>query len=153
MPIHNRIYPIPPAGAIGQATLQLSGPIVQAEVAIPSALEQTLRQTNQPVAAPARGMALIDTGAGISAVDDSVIRSLGVSPIGLTTVGTAGGSQQQNLYPARFILPELSLVVEFSMVLGSNLSGQGIHALIGRDVLSRMVLVYNGPIGHVILAY
>lgn len=99
------------------------------------------------------GDALIDTGASISAVDDSVIRTLGVAPVGLANVGTGAGPNQQNLYPARFILPNIGIGIEFSRVLGSNLSSAGIIALLGRDVLSRMILIYSGGTGRLTIAY
>lgn len=150
MPVTSRIFPQPPGG-LGPASLQQQGPTINLQVLIPSALEQQLRQSGQPVPPPISGVGLVDTGATISAVDDTVIQRLGISPIGLTTTGTAGGPAQQNLYPARFAFPDLLSGFEFSRVLGANLTGLGIIALVGRDVLSRMILVYNGPVGVVTL--
>jgi hypothetical protein len=87
----------------------------------------------------------------MSSVDDAAIRSLGVSPVGLINTGTAGGPQLQNMYPARFVLG-VGWIFEFSRVTGSNLTGTGLIALIGRDVLSKTVLVYNGTMGVFSLA-
>ena len=81
-----------------------------------------------------------------------MIRGLGVSPIGLTMSGTAGGPQQQYLYPARFVFPGLAMTFEFSRTVGVNLSGSGYIALIGRDVLGVMHMVYNGPLGVITLS-
>ena len=151
MPILNGVFIQPPGNALGPNVLQQTGPVIEVQVAVPTALEQLLRQNNQPIPPPIRGRALIDTGATISSVDDASIRSLNVSPVGLINTGTAGGPQQQNMYPARFILG-VGWVFEFSRVTGSNLTGTGLIALIGRDVLSRTLMVYNGPLGLFSLA-
>ncbi len=63
------------------------------------------------------------------------------------------GPNQRNLYPARFILPNIGLGVEFSRALGSNLSSAGIIALLGRDVLSKMILIYSGISARLTIAY
>lgn len=151
MPILNGVFVQPPSNALGPGVLQQTGPIIDVQVAVPTALEQLLRQSSKPVPPPVKGRALIDTGATISSVDDATIRGLGVSPVGLINTGTAGGPQQQNMYPARFIL-QAGWTFEFSRVTGSNLTGTGLVALIGRDVLSRTILVYNGPLGVFSLA-
>ena len=129
--------------------LRKDGPVVEVEVAIPSSLAEYLTKKRLPVPQRAKGIALFDSGASTSCVDSRVIEELGVKPIGVTTVLTAGGPQEQNYYPARFIFPEPKLFFEFSLVLGVNLKGQSVTgrdliALIGRDVLSRGIFVYNG---------
>ncbi len=59
-----------------------------------------------------------------------------------------GGLNSQYLYPARLVFPGTTLPsIDFSSVVGSQLSAQGIVALIGRDVLQHFLLVYNGPAG------
>jgi len=133
--------------------LQFLGPVIPVQIAVPSALEQQLKHMNQQVPSPIAGDALIDTGATISAVDDSVIRELGVAPIDLANVGTGAGLNQQSIYPARFIVSNIGLGIEFSQVLGSNLKSARIIALLGRDVLSRMILIYNGKAGRLTIAY
>jgi len=125
------------------------GPTLNVEILVPTALEQYLKSVGQAVPLPVRGVALVDTGATISAVDDSVVKALNLSPIGLTKTGTAVGPAQQYLYPARFALLDLGSGYEFSRVLGANLSGTGYIALIGRDVLTQILMVYNGPLGIV----
>jgi len=82
---------------------------------------------------------------------------LGVNPIGVTLMGTAGGPVQQSLYPAKFRFPGEAFEIEFSSVVGADLTGQHIAgqdiiALLGRDVLSKCVLIYNGPGGFFTLA-
>ncbi len=103
------------------------------------------------------GLALIDTGATRSCVDSQVISTLGVNPIGITVLGTARGRSQHHLYPAKFSFPAIRFEVEFGSVVGVDLTGQGagktrIVALIGRDVLSRCILIYHGTKGSFSLA-
>lgn len=38
-------------------------------------------------------------------------------------------------------------------VMESSFEGQAIDGLIGRDIIDRGLLVYNGPAGHFTLAY
>jgi len=107
------------------------------------------------------GFALIDTGASVSAVDVTVVQRLGVQPIGTVLVGTAGGPQQQATFPARFTFPGTPLPgLNFGSLLGSNLAGQMVAghqgpliALLGRDLLQRFVMVYNGPGAMVSLSF
>jgi len=119
---------------------------------VPSALETWLKANGKNVPTPVPAKALIDTGATLSAADDSVFRSLGVSPIGIVKSGTASGPTQQYTYPVRFIIKDLNFTVEYSRTTGVNLTGSNFTALIGRDVLGMMMMVYNGPLGVVTLA-
>ena len=97
---------------------------------------------------------MIDTGAGATAIDVSVCATLDIAPVGVKQVGTAGGQTTQPLFPVSLHLPGTGLPrFDISPAIGCDLSGQGILALIGRDVLSRCVLMWNGPMGHVILSF
>jgi len=144
-------------GQPGPGGLLQAGPVLPLEIAIPSALSKFLSTQNQQIPAPRSGLALIDTGATRSCVDSQIISSLGVNPIGITTLGTARGRSQHHLYPAKFSFPAIRFEVEFGSVVGVDLSGQGagnmqIIALIGRDVLSRCILIYHGTKGCFSLA-
>ena len=143
------------------AGLRIAGPVLQAQVEVPTILATQLQQSGQAIPQPVAGFALIDTGASISAVDIEVVRQLGVQPVGVANVGTAGGPQQQETYPARFTFPGSNLPgIEFNELLGANLTGQVVPvdgrpliALVGRDILERFILVYNGPAGMFTLAF
>jgi len=156
MPLHNQFL----LGADNRpnpAILMRAGPLLQVEVAIPAALENYLQAHGSPIPDPIAGWALIDTGASRTGVHGETIAALGVNPIGLATVGTAGGQRQQRVYPARFRFPDARWEFEFGSTIGFDLSGQtvggrDIIVLLGREILSRTLLVYNGPGGFFSLA-
>jgi len=133
------------APALSPAPLMQIGPIMAVLIEIPPALSQQLASQNQPIPPPVTGVALIDTGATLSGVHSPVLAQLGVATVGLANVGTAGGQQQQNVYPIRIVMSQLNLGLDYNQVLGVDLSGTGYIALLGRDVLQRMILVYDGP--------
>jgi len=157
VPIHNALLVEQQAGQQGgqpsARALQLAGPTLSVEIALHPTLIQLLQQQGQQAPNPVTGIGLIDTGAGLTAVDLSVLQALNIPPIGTVRVGTAGGQQIQTQHAATIRFPELGFEGRFAAVIGSDLSGQGIIALIGRDVLSRALLVYNGTLGHFILSF
>lgn len=151
MPVYNS--PVAPGPQPSSLILRLSGPVLPVEITIPATLLRRLTQQGHPLPAPQSGVALIDTGASLSAVDDGVVRALGVAPVGQTQIHTAGGIVFLPLYPVRFSFPGIGLpAITFRRVVGSPLQSQGIVALLGRDVLANFILVYNGPAGTFSLA-
>src|SRR5712691_12766329 len=129
-----------------------NGPILDVSVSIPQALANLYARQQIPLPSPITGIALIDTGATRSCVHVPIMRQLGVNPIGVVTSGTAAGPVPHNLFPAHFTFPAAGIDLDFAAVVGVDLSGQTINgqqliALIGRDVLSSGIFVYNGPLG------
>ena len=160
MPIFNFGFTRQPPSQLPALLTQL-GPIAPAEIHVPQELAQLLDSQSRPVPPAESGMVLIDTGASKSCVDMSVITALGVSPVGQVNLGTAGGQVTASLYPARFVIgPGYpgAINVNFSQVVGVDLSGQSsvgdqkLIGLIGRDILSRGIFIYNGSTGSFSLA-
>lgn len=154
MPIHNFSFHQISFTPVG---LQTNGPVLPVQVLLPRVLEQLFQQQKKPVPQPVSGFALIDTGASKSCVDAGVIKTLGVNPIGQIQGLTAAGPTQHPVYPARFRFPQQKFEIDFSSVLGVNLSRytvmrQRIIVLLGRDVLAKCLFVYNGPVSSFILA-
>ncbi len=141
--------------------LQLAGPILPVQIEVPIALADQLQKSGDPIPSPVLGCALIDTGATVSCVAESVVAQLGVQPVGTANIGTAGGPQQKATYPARFIFPGTNLPpIDFSQLVGSDLSGQQIPyhkqpliALVGRDLMTLWTIYYNGPYGMFTIAF
>lgn len=127
--------------------LGVNGPRMSVQLEVSTALAKYLGAQNKPVPPPVAGQALIDTGATASAIDKAAVAKLGLKPIGLITLGTAGGPSRQPLYPLKVVLIPVGMAFEFESVTGCDLTGTGLLMLIGRDVLSRGLLVYEGTSG------
>ena len=169
MPIHNFSFhgvpgspaqqPAPPR-PLPPALIEI-GPVLQVLVEVPGPLAARLQAEGTPIPSPAIGLALIDTRPTRSAVDDAVIQALGVQPSGVVNVGTAAGFQRQYLYSAKFSFPGANLpTLEFAQLTGVHLAGhlvphlnRPLIVLIGRDILSRFVMIYHGPSASITLAY
>lgn len=104
--------------------LQNTGPVVPVHVGIPTALARQLELAGHELPQPAVGYALIDTGANTSAVDEPILQSLKVRPVGSTAVITAQGQEPRPEYPGRFSFPGTTLRPRgFTRLLGIDLSG------------------------------
>src|SRR5713226_7279540 len=155
MSIYNGIFSEnDPSGGqrLSPALLAHLGPILQISVSIPQALAALYTNQQIPIPSPVTGLALIDTGATKSCVHAPIMSNLGVNPIGVVTTGTPAGQVPQNLYPAHFTFPATGFNIDFTSVIGADLTGQIILsqqliALIGRDVLSLGTFIYNGSMG------
>jgi hypothetical protein len=69
------------------------GPILPVQIEIPTALATQFRQRGKAIPTPVSGFGLVDTGASVSAIHEAVIQQLDVKPVGIASVGTAGGPQ------------------------------------------------------------
>jgi hypothetical protein len=112
-------------------------------VAVIQAAEVVMRSAGQPVPAPVAITAQIDTGASGSAIQQGVAQQLGLQPVGVTPISTPSSTNvPMPLYAVRLLLP--NTIVYETTAIEAPMQGQGIQALIGRDVLSQAVLVYIG---------
>ena len=140
--------------------LQQTGPLIPVTLNVQPVLEEELRRTGKTAPATQQGMGLIDTGATRTAVDEKVLQTLGIKPISRIYVGTAAGKNEHGIFPIQLVFqsPPASVVVQ---CVGVDLAGQkmvaeegqmDIIALIGRDILSRTIFVYNGTLGIISLS-
>ncbi len=143
-------------------TLQTSpaGPIVDAFVGVSAGKVAALQQAQQQVPPLQRIRALIDTGASGSCVDPMVLTALGLQATGQvavhtpTTGSTPAMCSQYDvsiLIPAQNALPfqiPTTAVTEHEFF-----KAQGFHALLGRDILSRCIFIYNGQLRLFTLGY
>lgn len=142
-------------------TLQVSqsGPIVTAFVGVSVPRRTALIAAGRPVPDIVRISGLLDTGASGTAIDPSVLTALGLTPTGTTLVltpTTGATPQPAEQYDVGFVIPAPNGAPLFSQTLpviaSDLLAAQGFHALIGRDILSQCVFVYNGS-GFFTLSY
>jgi len=130
------------------ADLQYEGPKVEIEIAVPGVLAEFLARSGLPVPPPQRGFALVDTGASITAVDEEVVASLGIQPIGQMKLSTPSQAMPAWLYAVQLTCSGVAMpALELLDVVGCTLQPQGFIALLGRNFLRKAVLVYDGPAG------
>lgn len=167
MPVHTNLrfnvrFPEIPDGGpqpkmvIGPAPdmLVAEGPGLEVHVTVTDAHAKYLEDNGMEIPQPISGKALVDTGASISAVDVSVLERLGTQPIGCVRIHTPQGTDLQEIYPAKMLFPgsKLGGVQSLTVVGNPAIAGQGLLALIGRDILKNWLLVYNGASGNVTIA-
>jgi len=137
---------VPPA-----TELQLRGPILQVSLTIEQSAGKGLVAQGKTVPAPRSGLALIDTGASNTCVDEQTAKDLGLPVIDVANMQSASHEKHScNVYPVQIITPIVTLNAPRAM--GAALASQGLLVLIGRDVLQNCNLFYNGPAGQFTLS-
>jgi hypothetical protein len=145
---------------VAHFTLQVAanGPIITAYVSVSAARHAALVAAGQQIPTPVRIQALLDTGASHTAVDPT-LTALNLTPTGTALVNTptTGATPQAvDQYDVGMFIPSPNGDPLFNQTLPVTASelvaGQGFHALIGRDILSQCVFVYNGS-GFFTLSY
>lgn len=105
---------------------------------------------------------LIDTGASGTCLDPAIIKQLQLTPTGVVEVNTPSTGEtphEAQQFDVSLVIPGATtqappLSIGTLAVLESRLfDQQGFHALIGRDILSLCVMVYNGDGGFFTLAF
>jgi predicted aspartyl protease len=112
----------------------------------------------QPSCPPVPVRALVDTGASKTNIVRWVFDRLGLSPVGQVLVHTASTGPTPLL--ADIYAVEISLggektgllATDLDVVAAEDLSGSGVEALLGRDILGRGLFVYDGLEGRFTLA-
>jgi len=100
-----------------------------------------------------RGLALLDTGAGISCIDIAFAASLQLSEKGMHKVTGATSAGEYPKFRADLHVPQLDIAVP-SPVVGLPLRRMG-HpwdAIIGRDILCQFEMTVNGKTGLILFA-
>lgn len=110
-------------------------------------------------------MAHFDTGASKTSIDTKLAEFLGLVPVGAGMIHTASGKVQMPNYAVDISFPGAKLSPFINLPIGScNLpfqinddgriivSPQNFGLLIGRDVMSRWNIVWNGPTSTVFIS-
>ena len=105
--------------------------------------------------------ALVDTGASCTCIDPTVLEPLNLAPTGTVsahTPSTGSTPAVMNQFDVGMVIygatadhPPFHLPTV--AVMETPLRGQGFDALLGRDILSNCLLVYNGTLGRFTLAF
>ena len=129
------------------------GPCIQVTINIAETIAEQLVQQGKPVPPPVSGMALVDSGASSTCIDDGLAQRLGVPAIDVVQVSSAShAATLQNVYPIRIEVVGTGIKVNVPRAIGAALDPQGIIALIGRDFLQHCTLFYNGVTGEITLS-
>lgn len=144
-------------GDDGLDVLLFDGPLVKVEITAPLEFVDYLRASALPAFPIIRGLAQIDTGAAVSAVDPSVFERLGIPSIDREMVQTAHGLSELDRYNASVSFPQLDLSpLSLRYVLGGQIlrqsaEGADIIMLVGRDLLQYLTFTYDGPCARFII--
>ena len=129
------------------------GPVVQVTVGVGQQIATQVLQSGGALPSPVSGLALIDTGASTTCIDEAAAQKLQLPVIDVVKIASAShASTEQNVYPIQIEVVGLPITVNAPRAVGAPLEPQGILVLIGRDVLQHMLLVYNGPAGSLSLS-
>jgi hypothetical protein len=142
-------------GKLSSGALALVGAFFEIEIHVPQKIAEVMSKSGQAVPSGISGLGLIDTGATMTCIEENILISLGLNPIGKVNSGTANGPKACNVYPARIVFPTKGWTFDIGQVVGVDLTGQSIQidppkpliALLGRNLLQRSVFIYNGITG------
>ncbi len=141
--------------------IDAAGPIVNAQVNVSEGRRTALEAQGTPVPPPRVVRALIDTGASFSSVEPMVLTALGLTATGtidFVTPSTGQNVVTTDTYDVDIVIykgpndPPLSMP-NLRVAACELYLKQGIHALIGRDILSKCILLYNGEVNQFTLAF
>lgn len=143
-------------------TIDAAGPIVNAGVNVSEGRRGALLANNLPLPEGRIIRALVDTGASFTSIEPGVLAALNLTPTGtidIVTPSTGAGVHTTDTYDVDFLIggptpsdPPLS-IPNLRVAASELFLKQGIHALIGRDVLQRCILVYNGSLNSFSLCF
>jgi len=155
------IKPPPPAGTIAAIThssesLKTMGFNMQVFISV-----FMPEDVNRSVPKSVTVMGQFDTGARITSIDIKLAEFLGLVSIGSSKVRTANGIAEAPNFIANLAFPNTGLKayegirisscnLGFDVSRNSNYENLGI--LIGRDIMSRWNIVWNGPTSSVFIA-
>lgn len=126
------------------AALQHAGPRMQITLSPLEEQIKALTDKGEDIPTPVVGYALIDTGASATCIDRNAASTAGLAVVGSGPMHSATHADEVvPIFAGQLNIHGLSNV-ETRSAYGVNLSSQGLIALIGRDVLSKCILVYNG---------
>ena len=130
--------------------LQILGPLVPISIDVHPDQAALMATMGHPPRVPQTGDALIDTGATLSLIDMSIARALALKQVGQTRFRTVHGAVEAPVFMALLRFPA-GIGPQTMTVAGAELprkAGTNI-ALLGRDLLRRGKLIYDGRAGSV----
>lgn len=152
MPVLNINY-----GKQAKIFLKNFGAVIQVTVGINQDFSETIKQANKKLPSAIEAVALIDTGAFNSCIDNNFAKKLNLPILRKEKMGTISNpNYQANVYPCATISlhdfhdkskPVFTFQPNF--LLGAELGSDDLHVLLGRDFLENGILIFNGPNGTI----
>lgn len=125
------------------------GPIIEFMVGLSLPRSMALKEAGLDAPNPISLRGLIDTGASVTCIDPEALLPLSLVPTGtmpIVTPSTGNTPHLCNQYDVGIMIyhPEKQIFVFNMPIIESRLRSFGYDALVGRDVLEKCLLVYNG---------
>jgi hypothetical protein len=146
--------------------LEKYGPVLLVQLSAPESLTKALRSADKPEPPPRFGVFIVDTGSNTTSASEEVLRSIGLQPIGTSTVlGIGGQSEARNYFAGLTIQAAIGgrqVLLRREMQIGGSTAldfanvGRTVKlndkqvpviGLIGNDVLRSTQFEYDGIAG------
>ena len=94
--------------------------------------------------------ALIDTGASHTCISERVATKLSLKVVSsIMSSGVHGNPEERNVYAIDFTFAGGDITLKNVPVVGVDLKSMSFDMLIGRDILKKCRLIYDGAIGRI----
>ena len=125
--------------------LQQLGPRVQVALSPLASQTKFFSQNGKKLPSPVVGLGLIDTGASSTCFDRNAATKAKLAVVDSGPMTSATHINEiVPIFAGRMTINGLPVHIDATKAYGANLAPQGLVALIGRDILARCVLIYNG---------
>jgi hypothetical protein len=136
----------------------VQGPLIELVVGVSLPRATALKATGVEPPSPVTVKFLVDTGASSTVLDENAIAPLKLVPTGQAWVNspTTGAIPESRFqYDIGLMLYHVdnSRFFQNLPIIATDFSSQKIGGLLGRDILSKWLLVYNGPGDRFALAF
>lgn len=114
---------------------------------------RVMAERGEPIPAAIDGLAMIDTGASVTCVDEAAAGRAGLNVVDRGTISSASHSAHSvPVFACDIDVAGLGRI-RLPRAMGATLESQGLLAIIGRDALGSAVFIYNGPSGSFSIAH
>jgi len=127
---------------VNNADLRGIGPVVDLRLAPCRAALQSMERKRQTLPEPMDLKALVDTGASRSIIQESLVQTMRIFPVGIARMSTT--LKRQTLAYEYYLDVELGTIHFTSVFIGAPLPDSTVQVLLGRDFLSHGVFHYDG---------
>ncbi len=136
-----------------KVALSIRGPVLQVTLGLEESVAAQIVQQNKPIPQPIPGLALVDTGASVTCIDNKIAEQLGLPVVDKVKMASAShDATEQNVYPVLIDFTGFKIRVNAQRVMGASLGNQGLAVLVGRDLLQNFTLFYNGITGEITMS-